>query len=117
MDFIVDAMLPLRLSEFLKQNGHDSIHTLELPSNNFTSDNFINYLSINEKRVVITKDSDFEIDIRINSKPYKLLLLTTGNISNNKLIELFKNNLNSIITSLNNSRFIEINETGMRINF
>jgi predicted nuclease of predicted toxin-antitoxin system len=96
MDFIVDAMLPFKLSEFLKQNGHNSVHTLELPSNNFTTDNFINDLSIKEKRVVTTKDSDFEDDIRVN---------------------LIGDNLGTIINALENAKFIEINESGMTTNF
>ncbi len=117
MDFIVDAMLPLSLSELLNINGYNSIHTSQLPQKNKTSDNFINELSLNEKRVVITKDSDFENDIRINHKPYKLVLITTGNISNSSLLSIFKNNLPLIIGTLDNSIFIEINEVGIIRNF
>ena len=29
--FIIDAQLPKTLSDFLKDNGHNSIHTPELP--------------------------------------------------------------------------------------
>ncbi len=117
MDFIVDAMLPISLSEFLNTRGHNSIHTSQLPQSNKTSDNFINELSLKEKKIVISKDLDFENDIRINHKPYKLLLITTGNISNNTLLSIFENNFSVIIESFNNSKFIEINELGIYRNF
>lgn len=117
MDFIVDAMLPIALSEFLKTSGHNSIHTLELPSQNSTTDSFLNNLSINESKILITKDSDFEDSLRINSKPYKLVLVTTGNISNMTLINIFRDNLTEIVNTLTKSTFIEISDKGMIINF
>jgi predicted nuclease of predicted toxin-antitoxin system len=59
MKFIIDAQLPKSLSELLKYRGFDSIHTLDLPSKNSTSDKEITAIAINEKRIVITKDNDF----------------------------------------------------------
>lgn len=115
MDFLVDAMLPFSLSEFLNTRGHNSIHTSQIPQKNKTSDNFINELSLKEKRIVISKD--IENDIRINHKPYKLLLITTGNISNKTLFTIFEDNFSFIINSFENSRFIEINELGIYRNF
>lgn len=38
MKFLVDAQLPRHLSHWLKQRGHDSLHTLDLPDGNRTSD-------------------------------------------------------------------------------
>lgn len=34
MKFIVDAQLPIALSDFLNQKGFDSIHTLNMPEGN-----------------------------------------------------------------------------------
>jgi predicted nuclease of predicted toxin-antitoxin system len=59
MKFIVDAQLPKSVSDFLCDKGHDCIHTLDLPNKNRTSDKEILAISINEQRIVITKDSDF----------------------------------------------------------
>ncbi len=42
MKFIIDAQLPRRLSYFLREKGFDSIHTLDLPKGNKTSDTEIN---------------------------------------------------------------------------
>ena len=59
MKFIVDAHLPKKLSYFLQEKGYDSIHTLDLPNKNASSDLEINNLSLKENRIVISKDSDF----------------------------------------------------------
>ena len=39
MRFLIDAQLPKSLADFLSQKGHESIHTLELPDKNRTTDN------------------------------------------------------------------------------
>jgi len=61
MKFLVDAQLPLRLARFLQNSGYDTLHTRELPQHNATPDAQINDLSIQQDRIVITKDSDFSI--------------------------------------------------------
>lgn len=113
MNFLIDAMLPPGISSLLKSYNHDSIHTKDLPLKNLTSDSFINDLSIKENRVVVSKDYDFEYSIRVNSLPYKLLLITTGNISNKELLQIFENNIELIIQSLGSYKFIEMNNKGI----
>ena len=39
MKFLVDAQLPRRLANWLNQAGHDTLHILDLPKKNLTSDN------------------------------------------------------------------------------
>lgn len=38
MRFLVDAQLPRRFASWLKDAGHDSLHTLDLPKKNHTQD-------------------------------------------------------------------------------
>lgn len=38
MKFIVDAQLPVRLKYWLNDQGHDAIHTNDLPSNHLIPD-------------------------------------------------------------------------------
>ena len=85
MKFLVDAQLPRRLALRLREAGHESIHTLDLPQGNRTTDTFINDLSIRGHYVVITKDADFVNSFILNRRPHKLLLVSTGNISNAEL--------------------------------
>ncbi len=58
MKFLVDAQLPVKLAQLLRQKGYNTIHTKELPEQNKTPDGEINRLSIEQQRVVITKDLD-----------------------------------------------------------
>jgi predicted nuclease of predicted toxin-antitoxin system len=60
---LVDAHLPLRLARVLQSAGCDTIHTKDLPRRNATPDSEINLLSIQEIRIVITKDSEFLVSI------------------------------------------------------
>ena len=83
MKFLVDAQLPRRLALFISAAGYDALHTLDLPNANTTSDNEINALSESEQRIVITKDSDVINTLLISNQPYKLLLISTGNITRN----------------------------------
>jgi len=97
MRFIVVAQLPKSLSIWLNEQGHDAIHTLDLPRKNSTSDMMIIRIARDEKRTVITKDTDF-VNYRIlKGQPENILLLTTGNIKNSKLRALFEANIQNLI--------------------
>jgi len=108
MKFIVDAHIPKKLSLFLKWRGFDSIHTLDLPDKNRTKDSQINQISIDEKRVLISKDLDFIESMLISNKPYKLIFISTGNITNKRLLKIFSKNIEKIVEYLNECRLIEI---------
>ena len=108
MKFLVDAQLSIRLARFLKSEGFDTVHTQELPRQNATSDADINEVSIREQRVVITKDADFVQSFVLQDKPYKLLLVSTGNIRNSELENLFAQHLSRLVQLLENHRFVEI---------
>jgi len=115
MKFLVDAQLPHRLAELLWVTGHEVIHTLDLPMGNRTPDSAINELSLAEKLVVITKDTDFVLSFRVKREPYKLLLVSTGNIRNAELESLFSRNLDDILAALDQHNFVEIDRTNLII--
>lgn len=108
MKFLVDAHLPMALSIWLKQKGFDSIHTRELEAGNRTKDIVLFNFSMESDRIVITKDNDFLQRYLIKAEPKKLLFLPTGNLSNKKLINLFDNNFDTIISLLENNSVIEL---------
>ena len=108
MKFLVDAQLPVRLAKFLQANGYDTLHTRDLPQQNATSDSAINDISIEQGRVVITKDADFVDSFFTVQKPSKLLLVSR-NIRNSELEEIFKNNLSVLVGLLRNNDYVEIN--------
>ena len=113
MKFIIDAQLPKSLAVWLRQRGHDVVHTLELPSKNATDDLEINELSLREKRIVISKDSDFFDRYFQKTEPYKLLFLTVGNLSNKALLQLFDDNLDKITSALDTHFVVEINRNSL----
>lgn len=110
MKFLVDAQLPKSLSDFLNWKGFDSIHTLELPLKNRTSDKDIILFAANQNRIVITKDVDFLDAHLLLSSPDKLIIVKTGNIPNILLIDIFNKNLDLIIKLISNSNLIEIGQ-------
>ncbi len=108
MKFIVDAQLPRKLAIFLLNRGIDTIHTLDLPKKNLTSDSNIIEICDNQSRTIITKDFDFYEAKLIKNKPEKLILITIGNSSNKILIELFENYIDKIIELLENYDIVEL---------
>ena len=59
MKFLLDAHLPVGLCQFLRDRGHDAIHTASLPAGNRTTDQAVCARSLIDQRVVISKDADF----------------------------------------------------------
>jgi predicted nuclease of predicted toxin-antitoxin system len=108
MKFLVDAHLPPRLCAVLAQYGHDALHTLSLPSKNMTKDRVINQISLAEQRVVVSKDTDFFYSHLLQGRPWKLLLVRTGNLSTRDLCALFERNLPEIEAALQNHTLVEI---------
>ena len=115
MKFIVDAQLPLRLVHDLAAAGHDVVHTLNLPLGNRTPDEDISALAAKEGRVVITKDSDFVTTFLLRGVPPKLLLISTGNISNDALCRLVAANLTTLESAFSTHAFIELNASAITI--
>jgi len=97
MKFFIDANLPFRLAKFLLQKGYHILHTDDLPNKERTTDKEIRKVAKEQNLIVITKDSDFLDSHLIQGIPSKLLLITTGNIVNKELLDLFNNNFNQIV--------------------
>jgi len=111
--FLVDAQLPRRLAALLKSLGHDAVHTLDLPAKNHTTDEVLRQLALRESRVLVTKDGEFVDSYLVRGLPPKLLFVTTGNIKNDDLLELFRANLPAIENGLSSHSFVEIDGGGL----
>ena len=108
MKFIIDAQLPYSLCILLKWKGLDCVHTDDLPEKERTSDNEIRQIAVSENRIVISKDSDFLEPYLVKGIPPKLLMVTTGNIVNKKLLEIFQNNISDIMVQFQTYNLIEL---------
>ncbi len=115
MKFLLDAQLPKKLCNFFEQRGYDALHTLDLPDKNRTKDSQINQISIEQKRVLITKDMDFIESLLVSDKPFKLIYVATGNITNNDLLNLFDKNLKEVLRAIGNNRLIELTHNSIII--
>lgn len=115
MKFLVDAQLSVRIARLLQESGYDTIHTLDLPKQNTTPDLEINSISIQQSRIVVTKDRDFFNSFIIRQEPYKLLLITTGNIKNTELLTLFLKTLPHLVELFQQHLLIELNRDALTI--
>lgn len=115
MKFLVDAHLPRGLCALLAAAGHDAVHTKDLADQNRTKDSAINELSLREKRIVVTKDTDFYHSHLLQGRPWKLILVRTGNIRARELRALFSRHLAAIVSLLESNTLIELSREGVRL--
>jgi predicted nuclease of predicted toxin-antitoxin system len=115
MKFVVDAHLPPGLCALLQAAGHDALHTSSLTAQNRTTDETLNELSLREHRVVVTKDSDFYYSHLLHGKPWKLLLVRTGNIRTRDLKALFQTHLAAIIVALEQNSLVLLDRQNVQI--
>jgi predicted nuclease of predicted toxin-antitoxin system len=108
MNFLVDAQLPARLARFLNNAGHDAQHTSDLPEGNRTTDARIAELADADDRIVVTKDRDFRDGHLLAGSPRRLLVVATGNITNNALLALFETHLDAIVAALDEADYVEL---------
>jgi predicted nuclease of predicted toxin-antitoxin system len=113
MKLLIDAQLPRRLAHQLRAGGFETTHTLDLPDGNRTTDQALITFSLTEHCIVFTKDSDFVESFLLRHEPWKLLLVSTGNIGNDELLRLFQLNIDQLAESFKSFDFIELNRTSM----
>jgi predicted nuclease of predicted toxin-antitoxin system len=105
---LIDAQLPARLATMLNECGHEAIHTSSLPEGNQSTDRQISTIADAQGRVVVTKDADFRNSHLLSGSPRRLLIVTTGNITNDALLELVGASLAAITHAFETSDFVEL---------
>jgi predicted nuclease of predicted toxin-antitoxin system len=113
--FLVDAQLPRRVGGWLAAAGCDAVHTLDLPDGNRTTDQQVIELADREQRAVVTKDADFVDSHVLHARPAKLLLVSTGNISNRDLEALMVPLIPHIVREFQAHSFLELGRPGIVI--
>ena len=108
MRLLVDAQLPVRLVALMTELGHDVVHTSELPNGNRTPDREVTRMAEVQDRIVVTKDRDFVDGHLLSGSPRRLLLVSTGNISNDDLIDLFAGYANALTDAFDDVDFVEL---------
>jgi predicted nuclease of predicted toxin-antitoxin system len=113
--FLVDAQLPRRMAGWLAAAGCDAVHTLDLPDGNRTTDQQVIALADQEQRAVVTKDADFVDSHILHGRPAKLLLVSTGNISNRDLEAVTVPLIPDIVREFQTHSFLELGRPGIVI--
>jgi len=108
MNFLIDANVPRHLVDIFRAGGQQVVHILDLPDGNTTTDLAILQYLDEQNCAIVTKDSDFTTSFWLKNRPNKLLLFSTGNISNKELEALLIANFEQIISDLTNNRFVEL---------
>jgi predicted nuclease of predicted toxin-antitoxin system len=93
----------------------DAKHTLDLPDGNRTTDEQINDVADREQRVVVSKDADFVDGHLLRGRPAKLLLISTGNITNRDLEVLVVPLIPDIVREFQTHLFLELGRAGIVI--
>jgi|GEM_PF-435440 len=65
------------------------------------------------KRLELIKDADFVNSFHISGRPSKLLLISTGNISNADLEAVILPNLAALIAALEKNAYVELSRTAL----
>ena len=116
MKFLIDEQLPPLLVSWLTEKGYDTIHATALSTGARISDAFICQRSIDEQRVVVTKDEDFLTTYLLKKQPYKLIYITGGNMKNRQLLDMFRANFDALLFRLNTgANVIKINQFDIRV--
>jgi predicted nuclease of predicted toxin-antitoxin system len=115
MNFLFDAQLPRRLARFLSAAQHDAVHTRDLPRGNRTPDAELIEICRRQNRVLVTKDSDFTSSFFLRRERSRLLLVSTGNITNRELETLFETQLAAIVEAFGSAAFVELDRSGITV--
>ncbi|HMN89991.1 MAG TPA: DUF5615 family PIN-like protein [Saprospiraceae bacterium] len=101
--FIIDTQLPPQLAAWLNTQNLDAIHTTSFPNGHLLTDATIRKVAIEEKHIIITKDSDFYEHFLAKGAPPSVLLLQFGNIRNDDLLYHIEQALPNITTLFSSS--------------
>jgi predicted nuclease of predicted toxin-antitoxin system len=113
--FLIDAQLPARLAEFLSRVGHGALHTSELPDGNRSTDTEIARRADADGRIVVTKDRDFREAHLVAGSPRQLLVVATGNVTNDFLLSIFEHHLDAIVAAFEETDFVQLTEEALML--
>jgi predicted nuclease of predicted toxin-antitoxin system len=115
LNFLLDAQLPRRAVQWFANGGASASHTLELPDGNRTTDAQIIAFADANNCIVVTKDADFVDSHALHNRPAKLLLISTGNVTNAELEALIVPQLPLIIREFQAHVFLELSRSRLII--
>jgi len=107
MRFLVDAQLPPALARWIAAQGHAAEHVAMALAPTEPDAAIVRY-AIETGAVIITKDSDF----LTLAPPPPVLIVATGNITNQALLALFADRFGTAVEELANGKAVIELDTG-----
>ena len=107
MKLLVDAQLPRRLADWLTQQDHDALHTLDLSRANRSSDIAVIRRAEADGRTVATEDADFVDSFQLRNEPSSVAGLD-GQHRERSAGALWQKHLTTIIRAAESSKFVEL---------
>ena len=105
---ILDAQLPPALAVWITEIFEIPCFSAQFLNLRHAEDEEIFAFSKTKNAIVITKDDDFVSLLNRFGSPPKVIWLTCGNTSKNRLKEIFEANLASALTLLETNDLVEI---------
>jgi predicted nuclease of predicted toxin-antitoxin system len=113
---ICDVHIALKVVRFFEKKGYEAVHVNDILDSYYTTDAAISNYANENGFTVMTKDIDFKNSHLLLGKPNKVLHVTLGNISTNRLIELLENNLDDIVSHFQSEKcFVELGEGYIKV--
>ncbi len=110
MKFLLDAHLPPSLVKIFSDKGYFTIHTLNLPNKNESSDTEITEYAVKNNFIVVTKDTDFYYSHLTQNIPEKILLIKTGNLGTKSLKKLILHFFDDMMEGFKVKNIIELHQ-------
>lgn len=112
MRFLVDVQIPIRLTQWLVDQGHEAQHALDIGLGR-SGDNAIWRRAIEIAAVIVTKDEDFAEWVKRGRVGPRVVWLRTGNGTTAQLTAILTPLLPRLIDRLNDGeRLIEVRRSG-----
>jgi predicted nuclease of predicted toxin-antitoxin system len=117
MRFLVDACVDVRVSEWLRRQGHDAVHLSEQKLQRLT-DGEISRKAVAERRCVLTFDLDFgEIAALSGETKGSVIVFRLGNPSFNRVVDRLSAVLAESAMAIEKGAVISVEEARHRVRY
>ncbi len=99
----------------MTKQGHDALHTIPLTDGNRSTDGVVMRRADADARILVTKDIDFADSHLLRGTPRRLLLVSSGNVTNAALMALFEKHFTAIAVALEEAAFVEVSVEGIAV--
>lgn len=96
MKFLCDVHISFKLTKWLNEAGFEAIHVNNVLDSYYTSDERISAYADMYGLILISKDSDFKNQHLLKKSPKHLIKISSGNTSNERLIDLMRRHIHVI---------------------